>query len=77
MAIDLAELLAARLEVLLVAYPMLAPAARADVVGAARYFISSGDAQPDAAACTGLDDDDVVFNLVALRLGRSDLVIHD
>jgi uncharacterized membrane protein YkvA (DUF1232 family) len=76
-AIDLAELLCARLETLLDIAPKLAPDARAAIVGAARYFISTEDAVPDDQSCTGLDDDVEVFNHVARQLGRPELVIEE
>lgn len=76
-AIDLAELLAARLDGLLADSAQLSSEARADVVGAARYFVSATDAQPDTESCTGLDDDVAVFNHVAARIGRPDLRIDD
>lgn len=77
LAIDLAERLCTGIETLLLAAAALAPSARADVVGAARYFISSHDAIPDHRACTGLDDDVAVFNHVVRRLGRADLEIPE
>ena len=76
-AIDLAELLSARLDTLLASAHLFAPDARADVVGAARYFISDKDTIPDLRPCTGLDDDVQVFNHVARALGRPDLVITE
>ena len=76
-AVDLAELLCVRLETLLAMAHQLAPAARGDIVGAARYFISEDDAVPDDRSCTGLDDDVEVFNHVAVAIGRPDLVIAD
>lgn len=74
-AIDLAELLCVRLEGLLLVAGAFTAEARASVVGAARYFISSADAVPDDRACTGLDDDVAVFNHVAAELGRDELEI--
>ena len=76
-ALDLGEQLAARLEALLERASDLDGPSRAMVVGAARYFISDDDAQPDAASCTGLDDDVEVFNHVVMQLGRPDLLITD
>ncbi len=73
--VDLAELLCVRLEVLLDVYDAFPPARRADLVGAARYFVSEDDAVPDSHALTGLDDDVYVFNTVVRALGRADLVI--
>lgn len=77
LAVDLAEALAARLDTLLAMAHQLASGPRADIVGAARYFISEDDAVPDGRSCTGLDDDVEVFNHVALALGRPDLVITE
>ena len=76
-AIDLAELLSTRLDTLLASAHLFAADARADVVGAARYFISDKDTIPDQRPCTGLDDDVQVFNHGARALGRPDLVITE
>lgn len=76
-AIDLAEALCTRLETLLSMAHLVDAEARAHVVGAARYFVSSNDARPDDGSCTGLDDDVEVFNHVVRLLGREDLVISD
>lgn len=75
LALDLAELLCDRLEVLLDLCAEFPAARRADIVGAARYFVSEDDAVPDHHALTGLDDDVYVFNMVARALGRTDLLI--
>ena len=75
LAVDLAELLCVRLELLLDAAPSLAADVRADIVGAARYFISAQDAVPDDRACVGLDDDVAVFNHVVRQMERIDLEI--
>jgi hypothetical protein len=76
-AIDLADALCGRLETLLAMAHLLDPDARAQIVGAARYFISSADEKPDEQSCTGLDDDVEVFNRVVRFLGRLDLLITD
>ena len=76
-AIDLAELLCVRLEVLLSTAHQLDPEPRKNIVGAARYFISETDAIPDAHSCTGLDDDVEIFNHVTRALGRPDLLITE
>jgi hypothetical protein len=76
-ALDLADALCVRLESLLAMAHLLDPGPRGQVVGAARYYISSTDEQPDAESCTGLDDDVEVFNHVVRLLGRLDLVIAD
>lgn len=77
LAIDLAEILCSRLEVLLDMAPSLPTEARAMIVGAARYFVSANDAVPDARDCIGLDDDVLVFNHVAREVGRTDLEISE
>jgi uncharacterized membrane protein YkvA (DUF1232 family) len=77
LAIDLAELLAARLDVLLQQAGSMSIEHRSAVVGAARYFVSENDEVPDAHSCTGLDDDVRVFNHVVALLGRVDLRITD
>lgn len=76
-AIDLGEMLCTRLEGLLAMAHLLDTERRADVVGAARYFIFSADEKPDDLSCTGLDDDVEIFNHVAKLLARPDLVITD
>jgi uncharacterized membrane protein YkvA (DUF1232 family) len=74
-AVDVAEILGSRLEVLIDMAASLPPEARADIVGAARYFVSAHDVIPDATATIGLDDDVAVFNHVARSVGRTDLEI--
>lgn len=76
-AVDLAQALCERLETLLAMAHLLDPGARSQIVGAARYFVSTDDEKPDDDSCTGLDDDVKVFNHVVRRLGRPDLVITD
>ena len=76
-AVDLGELLCARLDGLLVGAHHFDVETRSSVVGAARYFISSDDAVPDERSCTGLDDDVDVFNHVVREIGRFDLVITE
>lgn len=76
-AIDIAELLAARLDGLLLLAPRMSPEDRSLVVGAARYFVSPNDAVPDERVLTGLDDDVEVFNHVAALLEREDLLITE
>jgi adenylate cyclase len=77
LAIDLAEHLCERLEVLIDLCPSLDAEARAAIVGAARYFVSAHDAVPDAQDCIGLDDDVAVFNHVVRAIGRADLEIKE
>lgn len=76
-AIDLAEALQRRLDALLAMAHLIDPEARAHIVGAARYFVSSSDVRPDDASCTGLDDDVEVFNHVMRLIDRRDLLIED
>lgn len=76
-AVDLAEALCTRLDALLGMAHLMDSEARQNIVGAARYFVSSADARPDDQSCTGLDDDVDVFNQVARLLGRGDLAIDD
>lgn len=76
-AVDLADALCSRLEVLLSMVHLMDSSARANVVGAARYFVSSRDERPDEQSCTGLDDDVEVFNHVVQLLDRTDLLIED
>lgn len=76
-AIDYAEALCLRLEALLLGAHLLDAEARASLVGAARYYVSSSDAKPDDQSCTGLDDDVAVFNHVVRQLGRDDLLIEE
>ena len=76
-AIDLAEMLCVRLEGLLAIAHQLDADARSQIVGAARYFISSADAVPDEQSCTGLDDDVDVFNHMARSVGRLELLISE
>ncbi len=77
LAVDLAELLCSRVTVLLDMAPSLPSEARADIVGAARYFVSAHDAVHDSRDCIGLDDDVAVFNHVARSVGRADLEITE
>ena len=76
-AIDLADALCVRLEALLAMAHLMDPESRGQIVGAARYFVSSADEKPDDQSCTGLDDDVEIFNHVVRLLGRDDLVIVD
>lgn len=75
--VDLAEDLAARLDVLLAELDSLPPDSQPLVVGAARYFVSDEDAIPDREGVLGLDDDVAIFNAVARRIGRADLQITE
>jgi chromosome condensin MukBEF complex kleisin-like MukF subunit len=76
-AVDLADALRTRLEILLAMAHLVDAEARANIVGAARYFVASDDEHPDEASCTGLDDDVEVFNHVVRLLDRADLLIED
>ena len=46
------------------------------IVGAARYFIKSNDAQADFESLLGFDDDIEVLNYVLVELGCSDMRIQ-
>jgi hypothetical protein len=43
------------------------------IVGAARYFVSTADAEADTLSLTGFDDDMEVLNHVLLSIGRPEL----
>ena len=43
---------------------------------ALKYLVQEDDLQPDFDSSQGLDDDAQVFNAVAVRLGRADLVLN-
>ena len=73
--LDLAEAIAAGLDALF-ALAVLTPEQARLVAGAARYFVSNADLRPDLGGPLGLDDDAMVFNHVAARLGRADLVVE-
>jgi hypothetical protein len=45
------------------------------VIGAARYFVKSNDAQADLISLLGFDDDVAVLNYVLVELGKSELRI--
>jgi hypothetical protein len=70
-----AEALAEGLKAFLDLYPDCSPAHRALIVGAARYFARSDDAEGDLISVLGFDDDKTVFNYVAGAIGRPDLKV--
>ena len=45
------------------------------IVGAARYFMRSQDAQADLESILGFDDDAAVLNYVLKEIGRSDMKV--
>lgn len=45
------------------------------IVGAARYFVRSNDAQADLSSLLGFDDDAAVLNYVLVELGHGELRI--
>jgi len=73
--LDVAERLAAALEVLLKQAARLSPAHRRLAIGAARYFCSEHDHIRDTTSVLGLDDDIAVFNHAVRQMGRGDLVL--
>jgi hypothetical protein len=46
------------------------------IVGAARYFVKSNDAQADLGSLLGFDDDVEVLNYVLAELGHNDMRIQ-
>jgi len=46
------------------------------IVGAARYFLRSQDAQADFSSILGFDDDAAVLNYVLKEISRSDLKVE-
>jgi uncharacterized membrane protein YkvA (DUF1232 family) len=72
--LDLAEAIANGLLALLET-PELSEQEAGLVHAAARYFVSNEDLRPDLHGPLGLDDDVLVFNHVAARLGRNDLEV--
>ncbi len=74
--IDLAERLADKLVQLLQGLAAYSQEDQRLIVGAARYFVSDDDAEPDTQSILGLDDDLAVFNYVVTQLGQPDLRIE-
>lgn len=74
--IDLAQAIAGGLHALLQSLATFSSTHQADVLGAALYFVSTDDEIADTAGILGLDDDAAIFNYVALRVGRHDLVVE-
>lgn len=74
--LDLAEELADKLDALLRDIAAMPDPQHRLAVGAARYFVSLDDAQPDTGGVLGLDDDVAVFNYAVRQMGRADLVIE-
>ena len=75
--VDLAEVIAQRLAVLLDGLEKFTSEQQRLVLGAARYFISDADHRPDTKDAMGLDDDLAVLNYVVVTIGRKDLVVED
>ena len=46
------------------------------IVGAARYFVSPNDADPDTTSLLGLDDDTAVLNYVLDTIGKPELKVE-
>ena len=73
--IQTAERISEILLTLLQRYPNYPKNKRAMIVGAARYFVFSNDAQSDLTSLLGFDDDVAVLNYVLDQIGHSDLRI--
>lgn len=75
--VDVAEALAAKLELLLGQVEQMPAEHGALVIGTARYFCADNDHINDLSGVLGLDDDVAVFNHVMRRIGRTDLLIDE
>ena len=73
--LDLAEEIAEKLRLLLRELQGLPAEHQTLVIGAARYFVSTQDVNPDTQTVLGLDDDASVLNHVLRTIGRTDLLI--
>lgn len=73
--LDLAEEIAGKLRLLLQELQGLPAEHQTLVIGAARYFVSTQDVNPDTQTVLGLDDDASVLNYVLRTIGRTDLLI--
>ena len=73
--VDLAEEIAGKLQGLLRGLGELPAEQQRLVIGAARYFVSTQDVNPDTETVLGLDDDASVLNYVLETIGRTDLLI--
>lgn len=73
--LDLAEEIAEKLRLLLRELQGLPAEHQTLVIGAARYFVSTQDVNPDTQTVLGLDDDASVLNYVLRTIGRTDLLI--
>jgi uncharacterized membrane protein YkvA (DUF1232 family) len=71
--LGLAVRMSAVLDELLAGYASHTEPQRALIVGAARYFVQTPDAEADTASVMGFDDDMEVLNHVLLAIGRPDL----
>ena len=74
--ITLAENIAQTLRQLLRELAIYPENKRRLIVGAARYFMRSQDAQADLESILGFDDDAAVLNYVLKEIGRSDLKVE-
>ena len=73
--IALAEQIAEALTDLLAGYGKMPEEHKALVVGAARYFVATQDAEGDLTSVLGCDDDAEVLNHVLTQIGREDLKV--
>ena len=73
--IELAEQVAEVLTTLLRGYTELTSEQRSLVVGAARYFITSQDAEGDFTSILGCEDDAQVLNYVLALIGKDNLMV--
>jgi len=74
--IELAEQVAEALATLLRGYAGFTSEQRSLVVGAARYFIASQDAEGDFTSILGCEDDAQVLNYVLSLIGRESLKVE-
>ncbi len=73
--LELIDRMGAVFDQLLDGYTTFPEEHRALVVGAARYFIETSDANDDLTDPLGFDDDLAVLNTVLMVIGRHDLVL--
>lgn len=74
--LTLAKALASILQTILAEYSHYPLAQQALIVGAVRYFLYDGDANPDTASVLGFDDDAVVINYVLELINRPELKVE-
>lgn len=74
--VALAEQIALALQTVLRDYAKHSQTHRAFIVGAARYFVLSHDAEEDLRSLLGFDDDATVLNFVLDAIGRPELKVN-